>query len=188
MTGNHVTGRLPAPQPPAGRRTAPRPETPAAAPAAVGAHHRGLVATFLVIVAWSVGNALTVPGGGTVSDRLAEWARDHYLGPVVTFGEWLTYRAPRPRTGDAAGMREASSPPGGRGRLGPGSGYGRVLLFGGTSEIGQQILAALRLPPEADSLHDSGGRAAVVWVPPQLGPLAAALRLVPRPLWRRLRR
>jgi hypothetical protein len=30
-----------------------------------------------------------------VSDRLAEWARDHYLGPVVTFGEWLTYRAPK---------------------------------------------------------------------------------------------
>jgi Phosphodiester glycosidase len=55
----------------------------------------GLLATFLVIVAWSVGNALTVPGGGTVSDRLAEWARDHYLGPVVTFGEWLTYQAPK---------------------------------------------------------------------------------------------
>jgi Phosphodiester glycosidase len=55
----------------------------------------GLVATFLVVVAWSVGNALTVPGGGTVSDRLAEWARDHYLGPAVTFGEWLTYRAPK---------------------------------------------------------------------------------------------
>ncbi len=55
----------------------------------------GLVATFLAVVAWSVGNALTVPGGGTVSDRLAEWARDHYLGPAVTFGEWLTYRAPK---------------------------------------------------------------------------------------------
>jgi Phosphodiester glycosidase len=55
----------------------------------------GLLATFLAIVAWSVGNALTVPGGGTVSDRLAEWARDHYLGPAVTFGEWLTYRAPK---------------------------------------------------------------------------------------------
>ena len=55
----------------------------------------GLLATFLACVAWSVGNALTVPGGGTVSDRLAEWARDHSLGPVVTFGEWLTYRAPK---------------------------------------------------------------------------------------------
>ena len=32
------------------------------------------------------------------------------------------------------------------------------------------------------------GHAAVVWVPPQLGPLAVLLRLVPRPLWRRLRR
>jgi len=55
----------------------------------------GLLATFLVIVGWSVTNALTVPGGGTVSDRLAEWARDHYLGPLVTFGEWLTYQAPK---------------------------------------------------------------------------------------------
>jgi decaprenylphospho-beta-D-erythro-pentofuranosid-2-ulose 2-reductase len=32
------------------------------------------------------------------------------------------------------------------------------------------------------------GHAAVVWVPPQLGVLAAALKLIPRPLWRRLRR
>jgi len=32
------------------------------------------------------------------------------------------------------------------------------------------------------------GRVAVVWVPRQLGVLAIALRLVPRPLWRRLRK
>jgi decaprenylphospho-beta-D-erythro-pentofuranosid-2-ulose 2-reductase len=32
------------------------------------------------------------------------------------------------------------------------------------------------------------GHAAVVWVPPQLAALAVVLRLVPRPLWRRLRR
>jgi hypothetical protein len=55
----------------------------------------GLVATFLVLVGWSVGHALTAPGGGTLSDRLAEWARDHYLGPVVTLGEWLTYQPPK---------------------------------------------------------------------------------------------
>jgi hypothetical protein len=84
-------------------------------------------------------------------------------------------------------MREASSPPSGRGRLGPGSGYGRVLLFAGTSmppaplattpaAVGRAVAATL------------AGRAAVVWVPPQLSPLAAALRLVPRPLWCRLRR
>jgi Phosphodiester glycosidase len=46
-------------------------------------------------VAWSVGHALTAPGGGTLSDRLAEWARDHYLGPVVTLGEWMTYQPPK---------------------------------------------------------------------------------------------
>ena len=54
-----------------------------------------LLATFLLVVVWSVGHALTVPGGGSVSERLAEWARDHYLGPVVTFGEWLTYQPPK---------------------------------------------------------------------------------------------
>jgi decaprenylphospho-beta-D-erythro-pentofuranosid-2-ulose 2-reductase len=32
------------------------------------------------------------------------------------------------------------------------------------------------------------GRAQQIWVPSVLGPLAIALRLVPRPLWRRLRR
>ena len=48
----------------------------------------------LVPLSWSVGHALTMPGGGSISERLAEWARDHYLGPVVTFGEWLTYQAP----------------------------------------------------------------------------------------------
>ena len=27
-----------------------------------------------------------------MSSKLAEWARDHYLGPVVTFGEWISYQ------------------------------------------------------------------------------------------------
>lgn len=55
----------------------------------------GAMAAFLVVVSWSVVHALTIPGGGSVSARLAEWARDHYLGPLVTFGEWLTYSAPK---------------------------------------------------------------------------------------------
>jgi hypothetical protein len=42
-----------------------------------------------------MGHALTAPGGGTLSDRAAEWARDHYFGPLVTFGEWITYEAPK---------------------------------------------------------------------------------------------
>ena len=54
---------------------------------------------------WSLGHALTVQGGGTFSERVAEWARDHYLGPLVTFGEWVTYSS---REG-AAGRRSSSS-------------------------------------------------------------------------------
>jgi hypothetical protein len=50
---------------------------------------------FLGWTAWSVEHALTAPGGGTVSERLAEWARDHYLGPVVTFTEWVMYTPPK---------------------------------------------------------------------------------------------
>jgi hypothetical protein len=53
-----------------------------------------LVATFVFVTGWSVTHALTVPGGGTVPQRVAEWARNHYLGPLVTFGEWLTYNPP----------------------------------------------------------------------------------------------
>jgi Phosphodiester glycosidase len=55
----------------------------------------GAVAVFLILVGWSLGHALTAPGGGSFSDRLAEWARDHYLGPLVTFGEWVTYEPPK---------------------------------------------------------------------------------------------
>jgi hypothetical protein len=54
-----------------------------------------LVTTFVFIVGWSLGHALTVPGGGTFAERVAEWARSHYLGPLVTFGEWLSYSPPK---------------------------------------------------------------------------------------------
>jgi hypothetical protein len=53
------------------------------------------LAVFLLVVSWSVGHALTAPGGGSTAERLAEWARDHYLGPVVTFGEWISYQPPK---------------------------------------------------------------------------------------------
>jgi hypothetical protein len=49
----------------------------------------------LIPVTWSVVDGLTMPGGGSLSERLAEWARDHYLGPIVTLGEWLTYQPPK---------------------------------------------------------------------------------------------
>jgi len=54
-----------------------------------------LVAVFCCWLAFSVGQALAAPGGGSVSSKMAEWARDHYLGPVVTFGEWLSYSPPK---------------------------------------------------------------------------------------------
>ena len=54
-----------------------------------------LLAVFFCWVAFSVGQALTAPGGGSASSKLAEWARDHYLGPVVTFGEWVSYSPPK---------------------------------------------------------------------------------------------
>ena len=54
-----------------------------------------VLASCLLVTAWSIGHALTVPGGGTVSERIAEWARNHSLGPLVTFGEWLTYTKPK---------------------------------------------------------------------------------------------
>ena len=54
-----------------------------------------LILVFFVWVAFSVGQALTAPNGGSISSKLAEWARDHYLGPVVTFGEWLSYEPPK---------------------------------------------------------------------------------------------
>ena len=54
-----------------------------------------LVAVLCCWLAFSVGQALAAPDGGSLSTKLAEWARDHYLGPVVTFGEWLSYQPPK---------------------------------------------------------------------------------------------
>lgn len=54
-----------------------------------------LILVFVLVTGWSLGHALTVKGGGTVAERVAEWARSHYLGPLVTFGEWVTYQPPK---------------------------------------------------------------------------------------------
>ncbi|HEY3877462.1 MAG TPA: phosphodiester glycosidase family protein [Trebonia sp.] len=53
-----------------------------------------VLALFLVWLAFSVGQAAVKNNGQGVSANLAEWARDHHLGPVVTFGEWLSYKPP----------------------------------------------------------------------------------------------
>jgi hypothetical protein len=54
-----------------------------------------LVATGVFVTGWSLGHALTMPGGGTVAERIAEWARDHDMNALVTFGEWLSYNPPK---------------------------------------------------------------------------------------------
>jgi hypothetical protein len=54
-----------------------------------------MVTAFVVVTGWSIGHALTVPGGGTFAERIAEWARGHDMGPLVTFGEWLSYSPPK---------------------------------------------------------------------------------------------
>jgi hypothetical protein len=54
-----------------------------------------LFGVFLIWVMFSVGQAITSNNGQSLSSNLAEWARDHYLGPVVTFGEWLSYSPPQ---------------------------------------------------------------------------------------------
>ena len=90
--------------------------------------HRSVQAVLVVLViflgwvGWSVGQALTTPGNGTISTKLAEWARDHYLGPVVTLGEWLTYQPPKvggkpqfsltaPTSGSGAGVTQPKTGP-----------------------------------------------------------------------------
>jgi hypothetical protein len=46
-------------------------------------------------VAWSLGGALTRPGSDTTAERVAEWARDHHAGALVTWLERTTYKTPK---------------------------------------------------------------------------------------------
>jgi Phosphodiester glycosidase len=54
-----------------------------------------ILGVFLIWVMFSAGQAAFKNNGQGFSANLAEWARDHYLGPVVTFGEWLSYQPPK---------------------------------------------------------------------------------------------
>jgi hypothetical protein len=75
------------------------------------------LAVLLCWVVFSIGQALTAPGNTGTSARLAEWARDHYLGPVVTFGEWISYNPPKAGGKPQFSLTAPSSPasPGGAG-------------------------------------------------------------------------
>ena len=57
-----------------------------------------IVAVLVVLVtpvAWSLTGALTRPGSDTTAERIAEWARDHHAGGLVTWFERKTYRNPK---------------------------------------------------------------------------------------------
>ncbi|MCL2582638.1 MAG: hypothetical protein FWE35_09305 [Streptosporangiales bacterium] len=77
------------------------------------------VAVLGVWVAFSVGQTLTSPTGGSVSSKLAEWARDHYLGPAVTFGEWISYSPPKAGGKPSFSLAGPSSPAGPGSPAGP---------------------------------------------------------------------
>jgi len=55
----------------------------------------GVLLVFFCWVAFSLGQALTANNGLSLSEKLAEWARDHYLGSVVTMMEEWTYTPPK---------------------------------------------------------------------------------------------
>jgi hypothetical protein len=64
-----------------------------------------VVVVLAAVAAPSLVHALTRPGSDSVAARLAEWGRDHGLGPVVTWLEARQYDLDQPPTGGA--------PPGG---------------------------------------------------------------------------
>ncbi len=54
-----------------------------------------LFGVFVIWVAFSAGQATFQNNGQGAAANLAEWARNHHLGPLVTFGEWLSYNPPK---------------------------------------------------------------------------------------------
>src|ERR1700735_962555 len=54
-----------------------------------------LIGVFVIWVAVSAGQATFADNGQGATANLAEWARNHHLGPIVTFGEWLSYNPPK---------------------------------------------------------------------------------------------
>jgi hypothetical protein len=57
------------------------------------------VLVFIGIVGYSVGGYLTRPGNDSVSQRVAEWGRDHHLGSLVTWLEQVQYSQNKPKKG-----------------------------------------------------------------------------------------
>lgn len=58
-----------------------------------------VVAVSLSWLTWSIGGALVAPGSDSVAARLAEWGRQHHLGPVINALERAQYEADKPTIG-----------------------------------------------------------------------------------------
>jgi hypothetical protein len=54
-----------------------------------------LLGVFVIWVGFSAGQATFAGNGQGAAANLSEWARNHHLGPIVTFGEWLSYNPPK---------------------------------------------------------------------------------------------
>jgi hypothetical protein len=140
-TGEGDSGRTPPATPSPRRRWLPARPLP-----------RVVAAALLVLVLWlvfSIGAALTRPGADSSSARLAEWARDHHLGSVVTWLEKKQYAANQPPQG--------GNPAGGI-PLAQGDGSGSSMSADSPSAL--PVLAkGVPLPHEGDwqaVVHDRG--------------------------------
>ncbi|HWC84158.1 MAG TPA: phosphodiester glycosidase family protein [Pseudonocardiaceae bacterium] len=89
---------------------------------------RGILAAFcvfIVLVGWSIGQALTAPGTDSTAARLAEWGRDHGLNGLITYLEQQQYANNQPKVGGlpsggiplAAGAEPNGATPGSGGGL-----------------------------------------------------------------------
>ncbi len=54
-----------------------------------------VLALLISPIAWSLTGALTRPGNDSTAERIAEWARDHHAGGLVTWLERKTYQPPK---------------------------------------------------------------------------------------------
>ncbi|HEX4016112.1 MAG TPA: phosphodiester glycosidase family protein [Frankiaceae bacterium] len=106
------TSAAPAPPATAPRATPPSPPSPPASRRRFARFRRKrhplirvlqvlalVVLIFIGIVGYSVGGYLTRPGNDSVSQRVAEWGRDHHLGSLVTWLEQVQYSQNKPKKG-----------------------------------------------------------------------------------------
>jgi hypothetical protein len=82
------------------------------------------MAALLVIAGVSILNSMTAPGTDSAAARIAEWARDHGMGDLVTFLEKEQYQHNPPKIGGApvGGIPLAGGAVPGSGRPGRGAG------------------------------------------------------------------